>query len=252
MSIKRRYDWKPDLPDKRDYKFDHKPLMDVALPSEMDLRPKMPPVVDQGQIGSCTANAIAGAMGHLELLDGAFNPLSRLFIYWNERMREGTPYQDSGAEIRDGILSIRDQGACNETTWPYLQQLLFQAPSQMAYNEASLHKVVNGYRLDNSNIESLKACLANGYPIIFGFTVYDSFESPIVERTGIVPMPNFGSESVLGGHAVLIAGYADSTQRFLVRNSWGAFWGAQGYCWMPYEYLTDTDLSSDFWSLRRS
>lgn len=251
MGIKRKYDWKPDLPDKRDWKYDHKLLGAQELPPSIDLRSKMPPVVDQGQIGSCTANAIAGAIGFLELMEGPFDPISRLFIYWNERTMEGNQYQDAGAEIRDGILSVRNQGVCRETTWPYSQALLFQAPTQSAFVEASNHKIVNGFRLDNTNIESLKACLANGYPITFGFTVYDSFESQQVEHTGIVPMPNFSNERVLGGHAVLLVGYDDSAQMFLVRNSWGAWWGQAGYCWMPYSYLTDLDLSQDFWTLMR-
>jgi len=95
----------------------------------------------------------------------------------------------------------------------------------------------------------MKGCLASGYPFVFGFTVYDSFESQQVAQTGVVPMPG-STEQVLGGHCVVAVGYDDSQQRFIVRNSWGADWGIQGYCTMPYAYLTDPNLASDFWTIR--
>jgi len=95
----------------------------------------------------------------------------------------------------------------------------------------------------------MKGCLASGFPFVFGFTVYDSFESQDVAKTGVVPMPASG-ESVLGGHAVLAVGYDDGQQRFIVRNSWGTGWGMHGYFTMPYAYLTDRGLASDFWTIR--
>jgi C1A family cysteine protease len=70
-----------------------------------------------------------------------------------------------------------------------------------------------------------------------------------VAQTGIVPMPS-PQEQLLGGHCVVAVGYDDAQQRFIVRNSWGEGWGKNGYCTMPYAYLTDTDLSSDFWTIR--
>ena len=84
---------------------------------------------------------------------------------------------------------------------------------------------------------------------MFGFTVYESFESQEVAKTGVVPMPAPG-EQVVGGHAVLAVGYDDSAQTFMVRNSWGTGWGQAGYFTMPYAYLTTRGLSSDFWTIR--
>jgi C1A family cysteine protease len=98
-------------------------------------------------------------------------------------------------------------------------------------------------------MDSMKGCLADGYPIVFGFTVYESFEGQDVAQTGVVPMPGV-SESVLGGHCVVVVGYDDSKDWFIVRNSWGTGWGDQGYCYMPYQYLTDQNLASDFWTIR--
>ena len=95
----------------------------------------------------------------------------------------------------------------------------------------------------------MRGCLASGYPFVLGFTVYSSFESAEVARTGVLSMPGT-NEDVVGGHAVLAVGYDDSTQTFLVRNSWGTSWGQAGYFTIPYAYLTTRGLSSDFWTIR--
>jgi C1A family cysteine protease len=91
-------------------------------------------------------------------------------------------------------------------------------------------------------------CLTEGYPFVFGFAVYESFESPQVKRTGVVNMPKKG-EVMLGGHAVMAVGFDQAKKRFLVRNSWGRNWGMSGYFTMPFEYLET--LSADFWTIRR-
>ena len=105
------------------------------------------------------------------------------------------------------------------------------------------------YQRVAQNVNQMKGCLASGYPFVYGFTVYESFESKNVAKTGVVPMPASG-EKILGGHCVLAVGYDDSQQRFLARNSWGTDWGLQGYFTVPYAYLTDPNLSSDFWTIR--
>ena len=177
----------------------------------------------------------------------AFNP-SRLFIYYNERVIEHSVGTDSGAQIRDGIKSIAKQGVCSEKTWPYDIQKFTDKPPTAAYKEAQQYRAVQYQRVARS-LSQFRGCLAEGYPFVFGFTVYDSFESNAVAHSGVVPMPGPG-ESVLGGHAVLAVGYDDASQRFIVRNSWGAGWGQKGYFTMPYAYLTETNLSDDFWTVR--
>jgi C1A family cysteine protease len=254
-----RYGWTRDLPDQRDHLYAAPTAVLPALPAAVDLRPGCPPVYDQGQIGSCTANAIAGAhefdqMKQKLAAPSPFIP-SRLFIYYNERTIEGTVASDSGAQIRDGIKSIGKQGVCREDpTWPYdgdpfpPNNLLTQKPSAAAYSEAKTYTAIQYQRVPQV-LNQMKGCLASGYPFVFGFTVYDSFESAQVAQTGTVPMPGPG-EQVLGGHAVVAMGYDDAQQRFIVRNSWGAGWAVQGYCMMPYLYLTDPNLASDFWTVR--
>jgi C1A family cysteine protease len=220
------------------------------LPSSADLRPHCPPVYDQGQLGSCTANAIAGALQFDEIKEhknGLSTP-SRLFIYYNERVIEGTVTSDSGAQLRDGVKTVAKQGICPEKVWPYDISKFAVKPPTLAYKDAAKDKATNYLRLSQA-ANQLKGCLASGYPFVFGFTVYESFESADVSKTGIVPMPS-PNEAVLGGHAVCAVGYDDAQQRFIVRNSWGTEWGMKGYCTMPYTYLLDPNLASDFWTIR--
>ena len=245
-----RYGWIPDLPDARDHLYAAPMPIMAALPPRVDLRADCPPVYDQGQLGSCTANAIGAAVQfdrRKQQLDPDFVP-SRLFIYYNERAMEGTVSTDSGAQIRDGIKSVAKQGACPETDWPYDIAKFTSKPPRTDYREALQNRAVSYSRLVQ-NVNLLKGCLASGFPFVFGFTVYESFESQEVAGTGVVPMPS-PSEQMLGGHAVLAVGYDNSTQRFAVRNSWGTGWGSAGYFTMPYAYVTDSNLADDLWTVR--
>jgi C1A family cysteine protease len=246
----KRYGWIPDLPDARDHLYAAPAPVMAALPPKVDLRPQCPPVYDQGQLGSCTANAIGAAIQFDRMkqnLSPNFVP-SRLFIYYNERLIEGTVSTDSGAQIRDGIKTVVKQGACPEPDWPYDISKFAVTPPKSDYTEALKDRAVSYSRLvQNSNL--LKGCLASGYPFVFGFTVYASFESQAVAQSGMVPMPSPG-EQVVGGHAVTAVGYDDSAQRFIVRNSWGTAWGISGYFMMPYAYVTDSNLADDLWTIR--
>ena len=244
-----RYGWIPDRPDNRDLAFAAEPQVLAALPASTDLRPNCPPVYDQGQLGSCTANAIGGAFQFEQKKQGIPDVVpSRLFIYYGERYLEGTVSTDSGAMIRDGMKVVNHDGAPPETLWPYDITQFAQKPPDPAYAAGKENQVLI-YRRVLRNLNQMKACLAAGYPFVFGFSVYESFESPDVARTGVMPMPAQG-EQLLGGHAVLAVGYDDASQRFTVRNSWGTGWGMNGYFTMPYDYLMDGNLSSDFWTLR--
>ena len=248
--LKFGYGWVPDLPDHRDTMYGAVRKVAAKLPPAVDLCPHCSPVEDQGDLGSCTGNSIAGAVEFLEKKDG--RPLvnvSRLFIYYNERVVEHTVTSDSGAMIRDGIKTLVKQGVCTEKKWPYVIPKFTSKPSPACYKEALNHQVTAYARLDT--VDQMRTCLADGYPFVFGFTVYQSFESQQVAKTGIVPMPKKFKEKVLGGHAVLAVGYNDAQRCFLVRNSWGTSWGMKGYFTMPYAYLADRNLSDDFWTIRR-
>ena len=243
------YGWLPDLPDHRDLTYTAPAAILSKLPKKVDLRQNCPPVYDQGQLGSCTANAIGGAF-EFELMKQKapdFIP-SRLFIYYNERVIENTVNSDSGAQIRDGVKSVNKKGVCPEDMWPYNISEFTQKPHSVCYTDALKHQVLS-YQRVVTDANHMKGCLAEGYPFIFGFTVYESFESSQVAQTGVVNMPH-KKEKVLGGHAVLAVGYDDISKRFIVHNSWGVNWGQSGYFTIPYDYLTNPNLADDFWTIR--
>jgi C1A family cysteine protease len=251
MAATRKLGWRPDLPDFRDHrvKLGSPFLQAMDIPAAVDLRPQCSAVENQGQISSCTGNAIVGALEVLEnKAGGALIDLSRLFVYWNERNLEGTTEQDAGAYIRDGIKVVASFGVCAETLWPYDETRWRERPSHEAFVNATKRRVTEYARVTQDR-NQIRSVLASGFPIVFGMTVYDSFLGEAVAATGVVPMPA-ASESCQGGHAVLAVGYDDAKDAVLVRNSWGADWGQAGYFWLPYVYLTNPDLASDLWVVR--
>lgn len=248
--IKRNYGgWRPQIPDIRDYTYKISAPIE-NLPESVDLRPNCPPVYNQGQIGSCTANAIAGAIEFEQIREKDPSPFtpSRLFIYYNERVMENTVKSDAGAVIRDGIKSVNVSGVCKETTWPYIEKKFSTKPTDESYVEGLKYQTLV-YSAVGQDQNSVKSCLASGDPIVFGFAIYESFETESVSQNGIVSMPMY-SERCLGGHAVVAVGYDDKQKHIICRNSWGTEWGDNGYFYLPYEYFF-SQLTSDFWSIKK-
>lgn len=242
-----RYGWLRDHLDSRDRKFSvGEP---IALPASVDLRTSgfMPPVYDQLQVGSCTANAISAAIDHERKKQGeAWLTPSRLFIYFNERSMEGTVASDSGAEIRDGIKSVASQGVCPESEWAYIDdgKQFAATPTPTCYTDAVKVEALQ-YASVPQDAVSIKTVLAQGRPVVFGISVYDAFESDEVAKTGLVPMPG-PNDAPIGGHAICIVGFDDAKSLFTFRNSWGD-WADAGYGFLPYAYVLDSSLASDFW-----
>lgn len=241
--VYKKYGWKPSLPDFRDKYFDFS--LNYNNKGKPDLRCYCPKIYNQGKLGSCTANAISFAYEFDQMKQketDIFIP-SRLFIYFNERNMEGTVNSDSGAAIRDGIKSINKIGVCPESLWPYDISKFTEKPHEQCYIDASKHKTVKYARVKQT-IQEMKDCISSGYPFVFGFSVYESFETDEVAKTGIMPMPQ-KNEKVLGGHAVAAVGFND--KYFIIRNSWGEEWGEKGYFYMPYEFISNSNLANDFW-----
>ena len=261
----------PDKPDKRDFLYRNlKPRLG-PLPPNVDLRPECSPVRDQGQLGSCSGFAIAcglrefletrqhiAATSHKYQLGKSFanrygflySELSPLFVYWEERSMEHDVCQDAGGQIRDGMKALANIGCAPEADDPYNISLFKQKPSKQALKDAAAWKVSTYHRV-GIDIPEMQTCLASGFGFVMGFTVYESFESDQVARSGIVPMPQPG-EQVVGGHAVFVCGY-EANQNIngggclLIKNSWGTGWGMEGYFEMPYAYVTP-DRVSDAWT----
>jgi C1A family cysteine protease len=244
-----RYGWIPDLPDQRDFLYSklfvEKPFIN---PPQASLQEKCTPVEDQGELGSCTACAL---VGNLEFLKKAQTKsvinFSKMFLYYNERVIRHAVKTDSGASLRDGIKTLVKVGDSLEKFWPYDISLFTKKPSQKAYENALNYQITSYYSIKSLN--EMKHTLASGFPFVFGVAVYESFETEKVTKSGNVPLPK-KDERLLGGHAILAVGYDDKKEIFIFRNSWGESWGDKGYGQLPYAYLSNSHLSSDFWTVR--
>jgi C1A family cysteine protease len=254
-----------DRPDHRDIKYQLKPKTVSILetkrrfPEFIDLRNKCPYVYNQGPLGSCTGHGIGGSI-HIDRMKLQLPDMtpSALFIYYNERDMMGTVMEDSGASIRDGVKSINIYGVCSSEVWPYIIAKFAEKPPVSVYQEALKHPKIRYERVDNTRLDDIKGVLFEGYPIVFGCDVYTSFDTPETAKTGIIPFPNYSkffnspvaAEDYISGHCMIIVGYDDRIQCFIVRNSWGKEWGDNGYCYIPYDYLTNKYLAYDFWVIK--
>jgi C1A family cysteine protease len=208
----------------------------------------MPPVYDQRDLGSCTANAGGAAFQYDQIKQGVPNWVpSRLGLYFDEREMEGSVREDAGAQIRDCVKVLAKTGVGPETLWPYNPVKFASKPPEEYYKVATNNQALRYARIDQTQ-GAMEQVLALGYPVIFGFAVFESFESQHVAKTGMMPMPK-KDEKGYGGHAVLCVGYDRPKQHFIIRNSWGETWGDKGYFYMPYAYLLDANYSDDLWAI---
>lgn len=248
MTSTRRYGWLPDLPDPRDH-LAAVPMPTAPLPPSVDLYPILPPVFDQQNLGSCTANAACCVLeAALKQASRPVVDLSRLFLYYVERRDIHRTQEDSGASIRESAKAMAKVGVPPEADWPYNVLRFAQRPPAVCFAEAKNERITSYARMPRS-LAAMRAYLATvGLPFLIGISVFDSFESDQVAKSGQVPMPGPG-EKLLGGHAVAVIGYDDAAQRFRCRNSWGASWGMAGDFTLPFSYLMRSDLSGDFWTI---
>jgi C1A family cysteine protease len=244
--------WRKDRPDNRDQILGNSGrLKALFLPPRKDLREFCSTVENQGSIGSCTANSSTSALEFL--YNRAKKPApeySRLFLYFATRVWiEGTPpSEDSGAQIRDVMKALAKFGCCLEKTWAYSPAKYSTEPPESAKKEALNHQILNYFRCPS--LRFIKNSIADGYPVVGGFSVPESMDGPQTEKTGVVAYPKKG-ENFIGGHAVLFVGYNDRTGLLTFQNSWGTGWGDKGFGYLPYEYVTNW-LADDFWTIRNA
>lgn len=239
----------PDAPDTSDGIYRPARTTLAALPAAIDWRPLCPEVYDQGSIGSSVAQAIAGGLEFSRRRQGidVFTP-ARLFIYYIARESVGMQDHDAGATYRATLQAVNRYGVPPEAEWPYITEKFTQRPPRRVYQAAVRHAAI-AYKRVHGRLDHLKACLAEGYPVLLGFPVYSSIFAPEVAKTGRVPLPTDGDQQI-GGHAVMIVGYDDSEQAFLVQNSWGKDWGIAGFFFLPYAYISARAKGEDFWTVR--
>ena len=221
----------------------------AKLPNKVDLRGLMTPVENQGQTSSCVANAVAGAWEYwVKRATRRDTDVSRLFVYYNARWRNGTQDKDSGSVIQLAMESLSKFGACAEKSWPFDKRLILKKPGGEAYKDAATNRVHDMARVP-LELVAWKQALAEGKPIVFGCALFGSFDE-CCKLGGVVPMPSPEDlgRSAHGAHAMCAVGYNEAEKVFIVRNSWGAEWGDRGYCYMPYAYLMNPKFNDgDCW-----
>jgi C1A family cysteine protease len=249
--------WRPSPPDPRDFLYKRSFLRRLRpLPDSTDLSKRCSPIVDQGELGSCTACAIVSGLREYLAINTANLPerLSRLYLYHEEREIEGTTHLDWGAYIVDGFKVLVNEGVPPERLWPYnIGQFAIDPPPNV--NLAALPWRIKKYERIYG-IQAIKECLADGFPVVAGMDVFRQMIED-AGRTGIVSVPRMFDES-MGGHAVTIVGYQDTPRGpahwkdggwFKVRNSWGETWGNHGHFRIAYAYVTRGHMS-EFWTAR--
>jgi len=250
----RKFGWKKEKHDSRDKKYAAIRHLEVGriLPKSVTLEEWCGPVLDQGSSSSCVGNSTSTAITFLRLKEADLPDwvASRMYIWYMTRKQEGTADEDEGCCIRNAIKITGKLGVPPEDLWPFNLTKYAEEPSDEVKAEALQHKTFNYYRVDWTDLNEVKGCLAAGYPIVFGMMVPPGLQSEEVAKTGVLEMITDPHTEFSGGHAVLAIGYDDNRNAVLVRNSWGKDWGINGCFWLPYDYVTDPHLSDDFWTIR--
>lgn len=244
------FGWRADQPDFRDY-CAHELLratMPTARPASHSMVAQMPAIYNQRNLGSCVSQGVRRALQFTGVEMGGDTDLpSSLYIYYNGRMIQGTVNDDSGLAIRTGMQAVAKYGYCDETLVPYNIPDFKKKPSKAAYAEGAKKALRDSmYARVPQTLDAIRDVLASNNPIVFGFTVYSSFNR--VGRNGLVPLPA-KNEKISGGHCVVITGYDDGKKLFTIDNSWGTSWGDSGRCYFTYDHIANTQLCSDFWTV---
>jgi C1A family cysteine protease len=231
------YELKRSLHDSRDIIY--KQESGVPLTTQVDLREWDSIVEDQGDLGSCEGAALTNAY---ELMVKKEHPekyvaLSSLFVYYNSRLIEGAGLvnEDTGAYIRNGLKSLQKYGVCSDKLWPYKIDKFDDKPTRECYEDA-LSRTIGKYELLRTNTDVLHV-LNSKKPVVIGMEIYEKFYD-LNRMNSVIQMPK-DYEKSLGGHAMCLVGYSLKYQQFLAKNSYGTDWGNQGYCWIPFDYLSE-------------
>jgi len=244
LKSKFKLNYKFRLVDSRDYLLAVPQKISKTSLNSFSLQNKVKTVLDQDQIGACVSNAFSQ---YINICTNNSVNISRLSHYYCGRVIDhNSPLDDSGLDIRRAANIISKYGACSETEWPYNIALFNKLP-QLSALQSSLYFKKYTYSFLAQNIITFKSTLSNlKLPILFGINIYSSFMTTLVAKSGKVPMPNVNTETLEGGHCIVMVGYNDNTQTFTCVNSWGSYWGQKGFFTIPYVYVMNPTLASDF------
>ncbi len=230
----------------------------IQLPSSFDISAFGPPIWDQGNLGSCTAHAslrsVFYALKRHYTLIGKVLPisaLSRAFVYACTRLDSGEPInEDDGGTIQDTFKAIGRDFTVDEAMYEYTPDHFFSKPPSAIYDLAKHTFHHCAYYQVPQNAYLLKHAIFTGRPVAFGAQVYSSFMKQSTMDSGVIPYPDTATETLEGGHAICLVGWDDAAETFLFANSWGEEVGLpakRGYFTIPYKYVENPDLCSDFW-----
>lgn len=221
---------------------------DIEEPAaKSDLSDGLPSVMNQGNLGSCVAQATVCAWSYARRKQGEDHlPISRLLVYYEARKAIGTTSWDSGSQIVDAVNWLQRWGSCKETLWPYDIRKFAQKAPNAAYAEAKNHRVIQARKIANTDGQSIRLALTNGYPVVVGSLVYSGINR-ITRRDYVLTMPRKG-ERPIGGHAYLLVGHDDQKRLYRARNSWGK-WGNNGDFLVPYDYIHSGRITEDCWTV---
>ena len=245
--------------DDRDYIFSHLFFLinsndetPTHTPPSFTLNNKITQILDQEELGACVSNATAQ---YILMATNNNLHISRLFHYYCGRLlsRYSNDKEDTGLNIRSACEIIRKVGVCLEKIWEYdISKFNIMPPLQsFQYSNCNYFNDYTYYSIKQTKtaslLDNIKYFLTqNNLPILFGIMIYSSFMTHEVKKTGVIPIPNEDIETLDGGHSMLIVGYNDTTKMFSCVNSWGSSWGSGGYCFIPYDYITNPNLANDF------
>tara|TARA_B110000208_G_C11799546_1_gene441260 strand:- start:2051 stop:2863 length:813 start_codon:yes stop_codon:yes gene_type:complete len=245
------YGWIPDHPNYNDNTYDA-PIKNLLINRKIDLRLNCPGICNRKNIGSSVAHAICYVYEYNIIkhdMNNIFIP-SKLFLYFNQRLLKHTQEFDCGSSIRDGLSILDKIGICSEVVYPYDISLIYDKPSDEIYEEASHNKGIEYYKI-KPIITNIKTLLQDSIPIIFGFGIYSSFENQVSDNGFTIKIPQ-ENEKFIGGSCGVCVGFNDEKQAFIIMNSKGVEWGDKGYFYMPYLYLTNNNLCSNFWIIKNN
>lgn len=229
------YKLKASTPDSRDYAFK---TASIEQRQKVDLREFASPIKTQGPLGSCSAHSVTSAYENLvrRKYPAYFTQLSRLYLYYHSRLIEYTVSEDSGVEtLRSDMQALAKYGISAEEFWPYDIEKFKEQPSPHAYADAPKRTVI-GYAMLTDNDQTISA-LNDNYPVVVGLNVFSGFEN-LTKDNSMLTMPSAG-QAPEGGHSITLVGYSIPDQVFYAQNSFGKYWGDNGYCTIPFAYAKE-------------
>ncbi len=240
----------------KDIEYKEQPLDDKYEPSPglvirdtVDLREYFPPIRNQQSLGSCSSfatGALYEAMMRRNGVEGD-NVMSPAFMFYHSNVVNGRP--NGGSNFFEQLEVLGKHGVCYEELFPYTPDTSRWNPSAEAIEDAKSHRALAAKQIPliggsdkakalRRNHELLTSALSEGYPVGISLKVYDNLGK---DGAFILHPEDAPDAKEDGWHAMVLAGYSEENGFYIVRNSWGEYFGDKGYCYIPSAYIDDPD-----------